>query len=81
MCLSRESNFNSHELLFVQIVEEHIHNVGRLSSTGGPNKKRLNLVLDEMLLQEAISNCIDSSDNDVLDLSVLREVIELLFVD
>lgn len=81
LSLGWETYFNGSKLLFVQVIQQHIHDVSWLACPSRTYKQGLYIMLDKEFLQVAVSHSVYGSDYDILHLCVLREVVELFFVN
>lgn len=81
MSLSRETNFNSQVLLTWQLVEQHVLDIDRLTSTGWTDEQGWDRLLDAVLLDVRVSELINGCDNDVLWLGILWELVNVVLVE
>ena len=75
MGLGREADIDCYEFFSVKFVQQHILDISWLSSTSRTDEQRLDFMLYKELLKEAVSDCVDCCNNDILNLSSFRELI------
>ena len=78
--LRTETNLNCHVIFTRKLVEKYILNVDWLTSTSRSNKQSWNKLLDAVFLNVTVTNLIDCCNNYVLNLRVLGELVNLIFI-
>lgn len=78
MGLCRETNLDGHVLIKRELIEEHILNVDGLAGTGRAYEEGRDKLFDAVFLNVTVSDLIYGSNNDVLDLRILRELVNFI---